>query len=51
VIDSIPEKKRSQSLVVDALSNTVSERVLGIKWNIAQDNFAYEVTLPWKPRT
>ena len=51
VIDTIPEEERSKCLTVGVFNDHTSERVLGIKWNIVNDYFHYDITLPWKPRT
>ena len=51
VLDVIPEEERAKSVQLLPLNDTVSERVLGIHWNVQEDEFKIKVKIPDKPLT
>ena len=50
-MESIAVEERAKIKDVIDLSEDVSERVLGMKWYVGDDCFAYEVTWPEMPGT
>ena len=51
IMESIPVEERAKVKNVIDLSGDVNERVLGMKWYVGDDCFAYEVTWPEMPAT
>ena len=50
-MESIPVEERAKVKNAIDLSGDVSERMLGMKWYVGDDCFAYEVTWPEMPAT
>ena len=51
VLETIPVTERSSSLQRHELNGDVKERVLGIYWNVRDDEFGFDVVLQDKPFT
>ena len=51
VLESIPVSERSSSLQHHELNGDVKKRVLGVFWNVQNDEFGFNVSLPEKPTT
>ena len=52
VIDSIPESERAASVKnLDFNNATLTERALGVRWNVQADTFSYKIATKDKPPT
>ena len=51
VLSSIPEEERSTRLQNHEFQVTSNQRVLGVQWNLKEDEFAFDVSLPQRPLT
>ena len=51
VIDSVPEEHQSRIVRLHSLEGDVSERVLGVHWDLAADEFRIQVNISEKPLT
>ena len=51
VLDYIPVLERSTSLQHQIIDINTNERVLGVLWNVLDDTFGFNITLPDKPVT
>ena len=50
-MDYIPVLERSTSLQHQIIDINTNERVLGVLWNVLDDTFGFNITLPDKPVT
>ena len=51
VLQSIPATERASSVQQHELDGDVKERVLGVYWNVQDDEFGFNVSLPERPST
>ena len=50
-MQSIPATERASSVQQHELNGDVKERVLGVYWNVQDDKFGFNVSLPERPST
>ena len=51
VLQSIPATECASSAQQNELDGDVKERVLGVYWNVQDDEFGFNVSLPERPST
>nr|XP_039259008.1 uncharacterized protein LOC120335544 [Styela clava] len=51
LLSMIPEEKRAKCVQNHVIDGNVKERVLGIQWNVANDEFGFKVNIADKPNT
>ena len=51
VLSSIPEEERSTRLQNHEFQVTSNQKVLGVQWNLKEDEFSFDVSLPQRPLT
>nr|CAB3263161.1 uncharacterized protein LOC104265735 [Phallusia mammillata] len=51
ILSKIPEEERSKAVRNKSLSDDVTERVLGVHWNVHEDTFGFKVNLPETAKT
>ena len=51
VLQAIPKEERATQLQNYEIQSNTSQRVLGVNWNLEEDEFVFDVSLPKKPFT
>jgi len=51
VLSTVPEDERANSVQINTLDNELHDRVSGVQWNVASDEFKFIVALQMQPQT